>query len=113
MRTYVDAVPVPACRTRPQAKAFVMLRGQHHVLCSGVSKQLRPLVGIKEPGFQPTGKILVMEVRAAIAHVEKQRKVLRLEHVVPEPLGISVATVGVRVREDRDSINSPVDEDAE
>ena len=67
--TGIHAVPGAApgsvgLRAGPEAKAFVMLGGQHHVLRPGTVEEVGPVIGIEELGLELRGEILVLEVLA-------------------------------------------------
>src|SRR3990172_9817001 len=58
----IDAVPVPAVRTRPETEALMMLGGEHDVLGTRPREDVGPLSRIEKLGLEHGGEILVLEL---------------------------------------------------
>src|ERR1019366_5560455 len=97
----------------PQGEAFVVLRGQRHVLGARALEDVGPVVRIVEFGAEHGGEIEVGEASAVIAVVEFAGGGIRLVERVPIPLGVHGLALGVDGSVRRHRVDAPVDEDAE
>src|ERR1022692_2327963 len=97
----------------PQREAFVVLRGQRHVLGAGALEDVGPMVRLVEFGAEHGGEIEVGEAGAVRAVVEFAGGGIRLLERVPIPLGVHRLALGVDGGIRGHRVDTPVNEDAE
>lgn len=108
VRSDIDAVPVPRIVALEQAEAVMVLRDEVYILCAGLFKELRPLVGIKEFRLEAADKVLILRSGGIHPVVELARGAVLVAYLLHIPLGI-LPFFGIR----RHGIETPVDEYAE
>lgn len=87
----------------------MVLGGEDVVLRSGVPEQLDPGARIELLGCEPRDEVVVVEVLAVDIAVVGVRRVVRVLHLVPVPLGVLLADR----RPGGHRVDTPVDEDPE
>ena len=104
----INAVPVPRIVALEHTEAVVVLRNEVYILCAGLFKELRPLVGIKKLRLEAADKVLILRSGGIHPVVELARGAVLVAYLLHIPLGI-LPFFGIR----RHGIETPVDEYAE
>ena len=88
VRSDIDAVPIPRIVALEQAEAVMVLRDEIYILCAGLFKELRPLVGVEKLCLKAADKILILRSGGIDPVVEFARLAVFVAYLLHIPLGI-------------------------
>ena len=88
VRSDIDAVPVPRIVALEQAEAVMVLRDEVYILCAGLFKELRPLIGIKKFRLEAADKVLILRSGGIHPVVELARGAVFVAYLLHIPLGV-------------------------